>query len=158
MLALWPDRHRSVKDVQRQAVSKVKAERPRHVLKWNPSAGKWVCGQCYRSFRSKISKQALGSCAGKPWLVQAHGGQQFVQRMHRLGHRVWTACIDDCDKGSIIFCTKCGAYSESRVKTMFRDCPGHRVAGGPKARLQRMLEGKHPTKRVARTKPLRIGA
>ena len=132
-------------------------ENDRHVVKWSCTMHSWKCVKCHCCFETRIGKATEGRCTGEPILFVRHGGAaNFVEEAKKRGHSIWLTRVDNDEQNLLCFCTGCGSYAQDRMKAMLMVCPGAVRDGGPSARLQRILNGKHPTKSVAVGKPWRL--
>ena len=124
--------------------------------------GRWVCALCFRCFKNRVGKQALGPCGKAPVVIANKGGDKLVAKIVSMGHKLWSTCIEEGDLavGNILFCSKCGAYTERRLGALVEPCTGKVEPGGPVVRLRRIRQGIHPNlaRQAFLSKPVRLGA
>ena len=73
-----------------------------------------------------------------------------------LAHSLFQVCFSN-DAGSIVYCTKCGAYCGQRLNSALRSlCPGSPGQAG-KAALSRINRGRHPSRVPALRRAIVVG-
>jgi len=96
--------------------------------------GRWRCQICSRSGATPQAMQAM-ECLGDD-----------------NGHRRW-------ELGPFVFCDKCGAFTEKRMRALGRQCQGGKRNGlGALASKKRLIAGKHPITGVRIGEPRRAAA
>eukprot|EP00973_Karenia_brevis_P033597 4631812-Karenia_brevis.AAC.1 len=46
--------------------------------------------------------------------------------------------------GPVIFCSRCGFYSQTKLAKLQHECRGSPSTNGAKRRLEKLLKGRHP--------------
>jgi len=100
---------------------------------------------------SRVRCIACWSSAGEE--LRFSFAAEQCRRPRGTGHNVFLC-------GAIVFCARCGAYSETKVVHLQDTCRGMPASGSAAFRLRRLLRGKHPVKGqdVGPMKPLRTAS
>ena len=101
---------------------------------------------CCRARKANPYLQRIGRCP-----LQATGLIKAAM-LPELGHGLAAASLA---KGVLVFCRRCGCYSQHRVRALGHACPGLRQTGQAKA----LRAGRHPTtKEVFLGRPWKLWA
>ena len=106
-----------------------------HSYQWLPHVQMWRCERCWHCKRRPRHSHDKRPCKGVP---------DWASRIRpELGHRLNMVMAGE---QPLIFCVRCGAYAECRVKLLARQCAGR--SGSAYTHFERtIVRGKHPRDR-----------
>ena len=108
----------------------------RHAFVWEEDLSRWICRGCCRARKANPYLRRIGRCP-----LQASGLLKAAM-LPQLGHVLAAAALG---KGILVFCRRCGCYSQHRVRALNQACPGLRQTGQANA----LMAGRHPTTKEA---------
>ena len=111
----------------------------------------WRCTKCWHFKRSSRHRHDRARCSAVPaWLDKV---------LPEFGHKLHMVMSEPGEMLPLIFCTRCGAYAECRVKKLGGKCDGP-VGPAYKLFLRTIARGRHPIRRrrtLGRPWPILLG-
>jgi hypothetical protein len=137
--ALWKQEV-TASDVQWARRKSVQKQRREHTWEWNPISRRFRCTLCLVTVASKHGRARAKWCMGRP--RGAAGTLAYFASMGHLLRQIRG------DRGVVLytFCAWCGCYASGKGVNLNKQC--RKEASGQRARLKKLLEGKHPTNGV----------
>jgi hypothetical protein len=132
-----------VRHYQLDRVLTAKADKAlkQHSYEWDPAAGRWVCSKCWKTRRREQGNTPDRS--GCKEITRADARRLHVTHSMKFAQGPWGA-------RPLMFCTKCGHYTASRLAILSRICPGRHTRQGNltsayRLYLRTIRRGQHPT-------------
>ena len=100
---------------------------------WNFSCGRWRCFRCGTWTRAQEVSEAR-----KKQRCKGMAAEGYMSRISARGHQIRRATGDL----PFVYCKKCGAWANRRMRGLMRACNGPSTAG--REALNRIGEGRHP--------------
>ncbi len=104
-------------------------KKTRHLPVWSCSLSIWVCSKCGKGARGSKATMSGKACGG---------ADRLLPEVH-IAHKTFCGAQSGCSR--LIFCIRCGMYSEARIANLKSICDPTRINV---TRQGNLVKGLHP--------------